>query len=67
MEVSVIKLYLGIVLLRDQMHKREEREIRDCWGDAMRLLEKLDAKPHETNVAATLLPPSPTQLAYNQQ
>ena len=57
----------GVVLLKDQMHKRTEKEIRDCWGDAMRLLHKLDEKPTSTDVAAFLLLPSPTQLAYGQQ
>ena len=59
--------YLGVLLLKDQMHKRSERELRDCWGDAMKLLEKLDLKPTSTDVAAMLLLPSPTQLAYEQQ
>ena len=53
--------------MKDQMHKRTEREIRDCWGDAMKLLEKLDSKPNNTDVSAMLLLPSPTQLAYEQQ
>ena len=60
-------MILGVILRRDQMHKRTEKEVRDCWGDAMRLLEKLDAKPHSTDVAAVLLLPSSTQLAFDQQ
>lgn len=58
---------LGVLLMKDQMHKRTEREIRDCWGDATALLAKLDNRPTSTDVAAMLLLPSPTQLAYDQQ
>lgn len=58
---------LGILLMKDQMHRRTEKEIRDCWGDATAILAKLDAKPNSTDVAAMLLLPSPTQLAYDQQ
>lgn len=53
--------------MKNQMHKRTEREVRDCWGDATKMLEKLDAKPATTDVQAMLLLPSPTQLAYDQQ
>ena len=53
--------------MKDQMHKRTEREVRDSWGDAMTLLEKLDARPNTTDVNPMLLLPSPTQLAYEQQ
>ena len=49
------------------MYQRTEKEVRDCWGDALRLLEKLDSKPHTTDVSSTLLMPSATQLAYDQQ
>ena len=52
---------------REEMQKRTEKEVRDCWGDAMRLLEKLDSKPNSTDVASVLLLPSQTQLAYGQQ
>ena len=62
-----IILFLGRKWTKGKLRTRTQADVRGCWRDSMILLEQLAQKPTTTEVAACLLPPSPSMMLFGQE